>query len=173
MSNPTQPPAPTRNAGTSPSSAEELFPNNETLVRHIRGAGAWLLAFAIFSAINTLLPLFGLPIQLAMGLTLTDGLLALALSYGPLPGYLAVAVNAGIVAVVAVLGLRARRLQPWAPKLCLVVTALDLCILVGLMIYSQELTLVRPILDLVGFGFIWLGVKAARVLAERRTQGLA
>lgn len=152
------------------STTEFLVPTNAKLVRQMRTGATWLVAFAAFTAANDVLGHIDAPIRMVLGLIASEYVIAIAHAIGNgaiLVGY---ALSALMLLTTAAIGVFAYRLATWAFWAGLAVIGVDAII----NYFVTTLQGIWPFLfHLAAMWSLYLGLKAARLHAQRRFEGKA
>jgi hypothetical protein len=149
---------------------EFLVPTNAKLVREMRTGAAWLFAFAGFTVVNDIFGLIHAPIRMVVGLMTSEYVLAIGRSIGGSAIPIGYALSALMAVAVGVVGAFAYRFAIWAFWAGIALVAVDAAI----NYFVTTLAGVWPfILHFAALWFLFLGLKAARLHAERRAAGKA
>jgi hypothetical protein len=161
----TPPPVP----GGAPAT-EVLVPSNAKLVRQMRAGAMWLFAYAAFTVVNHVLGVIGAPIRMIVGLLTSEFVVAVGYHVGGLAVPAGYAGSLVLILVTALFGFFAYRFAAWAFWAGTLVLAADAVI----NYLVTTLAGLGPfILHLVAIWFLVLGAKAARLHAQRRSEGKA
>lgn len=164
---PVQPDAPT------PPANEVLVPTNEALRRRAKSGGTWLWFIAGASLVNIILSLVEAPIRFFVGLTTIDFVQAFGNAAGLIFTYVALALNLAMLGALAFFAFQAQKIRPWAHVAGVVALGLDTVVLFILMVMFSAVELWPTVIHLIALYFLVLGLKSARLLDQRRQQGLA
>jgi hypothetical protein len=145
-----------------------LYPLNKTLVRRSQSAAYWSWAIAGVSAFNVLFAFARAPVRLTFGLCLTDLIFAEGHSIGPIATYISLVFVLGIVASLALFGLKMWHIHKWAYVASIIAISVD-TVLVALVWGLQFIS--AFVIHLLAIYLTFVGFKAAKLYSERQRNG--
>ncbi|HEX2853767.1 MAG TPA: hypothetical protein VHO24_11055 [Opitutaceae bacterium] len=150
--------------------AEFLVPTNAKLLRQVGTAATWLWVMAGASAINLLLLYVKSPIGIVAGLYLTSLIFAIGHELGAILLGVALIVDALGLGFFILLGFQMKKWRSWA-----FITGIGLVGIDGVLIYFfTPLAGIWPFLiHALAIYFLFLGLKAAKLLNQRKAVGKA
>jgi hypothetical protein len=149
--------------------AEFLVPTNAKLLRQVASASGWLWAFAAVSVVNLVLAHVQAPFRITLSVFASDLIYAVGQQLGSIFIAVALVFDAIILGCFVFLGFQMKRWRGWAFITGIVLLAID-----AVLIYCLTVFAIWPfVLHGLAIPFLWLGLKAAKRLNERKATGKA
>jgi len=154
-----------------PQRSKILVPTNEALVRKAKTGAQWAWALGGLSIFNLGLAYFRAPIRLGYGLGITEALFEVGRAIASWLGYVALALDIGLVGVVVWLGLQARSFKVWAFASLLGFLVADTGVLVWFAWITGTNRIATMLIHLLAFAFLWDGLKVSKLYQKRKESG--